>query len=199
MRWVFLLPLSLLYGCAIEPDTSYTADIDPAFSQEQTDAILSAIHQWESATDGRLTITSITHGACVELGQTIGNNPGDNQVCYVAKSSEWIKSTVKEAFPNSNPDATLAYTQLWPMSNHANVFLPIVGLDNAVFATVSLHETGHSYGLLHETFGVMCYDTGCMSTTLQCSDLAQWAAIRGVSDKSKSCPTGGTYTLSGKE
>ena len=193
MRPYILAPLLMSCSIGITPGFDYTVDIDPAFSSEQEASIILALQQWDRASDGRLHYTSITHGQCVELGQEIGNTPGDNQVCYIAKSAQWIKDN--DPF-SSDP---LAYTQLWPMSNHANVFLPIEELSSDKFALISLHESGHSLGLKHsQSDTLMCWDVGCMSATITCDDIAQFDDIRGVSDKSKTCPNGGTYTLSGK-
>ncbi len=200
----YLLPLLVLVcGCSltISPGFSYRVDIDPLFSSEQEAAIVSALHQWEVATDNKVHFATPTLGQCVELGISIGNTPADNQVCYHSVSAEWISAEWIAANDYLYINGAVAFTELWPGSNHADVYLPATGLSALDFRRVATHETGHSQGMHHTQSGtLMCWSLTCLppSGDITCDDFAQWAYIRGISDINQQCPNGGHFTLTGK-
>lgn len=152
-----ILTLGLaLVGCLNwQPNSThdYAVWIDSGFSVDQSNAIMSAVNEWERKSGGFVRF----HG-------TMDENAPD-----VIRFHSDPNSTALNQDCNSTNDLGC----MWTDGVSSNVYVPIT-LDLDTFILTAKHETGHSIGANHIQPGnVMCSGIGCAAKTVQCGDLKE--------------------------
>jgi hypothetical protein len=178
-------------GCNPPPATHYTMFIDPNLPNEYVVATYNAVYAWENILDGKLSIDIVG-----------GYNPDAEEpdTIYVHASSHDAMVALGAS------EANIGYTIWRSWKNEADVYVPVVqDLHDAPASLerIMAHEIGHSFELHHvQGYHIMNPDFGGASPLPSCGDAAQWFFIRTDYQwprwlGNRSCPDGGTFTLSG--
>ena len=126
----------------------YELYIDPAFSDDQSAAIISAATEWQTKLGNFITFSGTT------------DDKGNDTIAVYA--ADGMTTLAKDC----NGDGDLGCE--WPDGVKSHIYVPMT-LDAATFRQVSLHEIGHSLGADHIGPGnVMCASKGCAAMTVQC-------------------------------
>ena len=195
----FSIAALMVVGCSNPtPSLSYTLILDESLSMETREEVLQAVQNWEDILDGKLTI-DIRTGHCPSvsdlgvseaINMTIGADI--KRICVQASTLAFCESL------DNNVDV-IGFTERAAAIDNSIIYLPMDvddKLSPAEMVAVISHEIGHGMGLQHtQKSTIMCWNQTCQSPFITCDDQTQWTDIRGISDKSQSCPHGGSYTL----
>jgi predicted Zn-dependent protease len=146
--------VALMVSCGTgwqpNPTHNYHVQISPAFTIDQSTAIMNGVLVWQERSNGFVTFdgdpTATTDVITIDLGtaQTITKEFGGGV----------IGETTYEGV-----SSRIALTST---------------LDPSLFAQTVQHEIGHALGLKHTIAGtIMCADTGCAAQTVTCADVAR--------------------------
>ena len=192
-KLLLLFAFVFALGCSRTPSWHYTVFIDPKLPDQYVSATYAAFDAWVSVLDGQLEIDYSAFSSCQ------GN---DHEICVHASTEAFIEK-------QNDGHSELGYTEWSDWSDHADMYIPIdtnAAADPTLLTETISHEAGHSLHAEHLTEGnLMCSNSGCTHTNIPtCSDAAQIEYLRGgynrwgVWSGNKSCPNGGTFTLSNK-
>lgn len=146
-------------GWSESPTHHYDVYIDPAFSDSQIDMIIASATAWQVATNNFIHFS----------GTTYPDGPDTIQVIAVAD----------DAAVDQQCGASNAIGCEQSNGIPSKIFIP-TSANDSVFAETSLHEMGHSLGLLHRPGGIMCSSLGCAIPHITCVDVEQLCEVWGV-------------------
>lgn len=154
-----ILTLGLaLTGCLNwQPNSTheYAVWVDPGFSVDQSNAIMSAVNEWESKS-----------GSFVRFHGTTDENASD-----VLRFHSDPNATAL----NQDCQASGELGCQWTDGVSSNIYIPTT-LDPDTFIQTSRHEIGHALGAQHIPStppAIMCSDIGCAAKMVQCADLKE--------------------------
>ena len=192
MTTMMVVVLVCVTGCTAPIGDHYTVVVDPKLSPKYTVAVFEAYANWVEMLDGKLSIDYSTTHVCQGVS---------SEICIHASSHAWIVA-------NGGSKGSVGFTEHHWWGDRSDVYLPIVEDENATPATlltIVTHELGHSVGLLHtQANTIMCFGIECASPTITCDDADQYNVVHrtlgelDVWPGSKTCPNGGSFTLSGQ-
>jgi hypothetical protein len=188
---------SYLAGCASPtPSNTYTLILDDSLSLSDMNNAAQAVTNWETTLDHKLSITMYS-GHCSRYNDLEGTV--DYALGTDAKTICMQGSTAANIASMGAAADEVGFTLRLADIDSSTIYLPIDrdrSFDDAEMQQIIGHELGHAMGLSHTQSGtLMCWYLGCAATLPSCDDYAQWANVRGESDKNVSCPQGGSYTL----
>jgi hypothetical protein len=157
-----------LWGCtnAEPPPTEYSVAMDPAFTNDQTEALVAAFEDWKAAVP-QLTL-SYSIAAC--------SNPAPQQVCVhpVTAPPDAALEIIGETYPGPSASANVYVfvDRMQPVGEATS--------QSALMQQTMAHELGHAMGLRHAASGtLMAANAVQQSPTVTGDDVAQFWAIRG--------------------
>jgi hypothetical protein len=161
------LPL-LSLACSSVPSSDYTVMIDPAFTADQQQAVISAVDAWQTALSAAGLPGHLT--AVIESGCS----PCSNTIQIFPVTASFLQA--------ETPGIVGLTTYDQAGSNESFIADSIDGWDSSAhnFYWTTLHELGHGMKLVHASSGVMCKDATCSVPYVTCADLTQWGDLRGM-------------------
>ena len=169
MKSLTCLALVLLSGCAYHLDENYTLEIDPSFSADQQETVITSADDWMNNLDG-----VFSYQPCVGIG------------CGGKGRAKIRVHAVSQAFVDSKRgEDALGYTERYYGTDDSDVYIPVdVSYGAGDLQQLITHELGHSLGAFHISEGnVMCAYSDCAAKTVQCADRNMVMALRGYFQK----------------
>lgn len=168
-------------GCECSFADTYTVDVDPAFTPEQTQDVLEALDEWETMT-GVLHFNVVTrYRVCDDsCAHEITIHPSSLQGII---SLSGVADAVGYTSTRQRSDWRSAgdWANSW-ISTEMPAKIP-VAQHRIAFQAATKHEIGHQLGLVHvyEGHALMrpAFYGDDQSRTVTCNDACQYAQVRG--------------------
>lgn len=164
---IFIAAALCLSACtnAEPPPTGYSVAMDPAFTADQTEALVAAFEDWKAAIP-ELKLT-YTVAACTQ--------PAPQQVCVhpVTAPPDTSQEIIGETYPGpaASADVYVFVDRMQPVGAATT--------QAQLLQQTMAHELGHAMGLRHAAAGtLMAADAAEQSPTVTADDVAQFRSVR---------------------
>ncbi len=165
---IFLVAALALSACSnsAPPPTEYSVTMDPAFTADQTEALVAAFGDWEVAVpELKLSYAIATCGS-----------PAPQQVCVhpITAPPDTPVEIIGETYPGpaGSADVYVYVDRMQPVGAATS--------QAELLQQTMAHELGHAMGLHHTAAGtLMAADAVQQSPTVTADDVAQFWSVRG--------------------
>jgi hypothetical protein len=148
------------------PPTEYSVAMDPAFTDDQTEALVAAFENWKTAVPELKLTYAIA--ACT--------SPAPQQVCVhpVTAPPDASMEIIGETYPGPSASANVYVfvDRMQPVGEATS--------ESALMQQTMAHELGHAMGMRHTAAGtLMAANAVQQSPTVTADDVAQFWSVRG--------------------